>query len=308
MSKRVLVTGATGFIGRPTIEYLRSRGFQIHALTTPNGTAALGEEVYCHKVDIFDYKGIRRICREVKAENLLHLAWYNGVKDRMTSPENMSWVEASINLVRSFSENGGTRMVLAGSCAEYDWQYGYCNERITPTEPDSLYGVSKNSLHRLISRFCDDAGIQYSNGRIFFVYGPKEAESRFVASIVRALLMGQEIVIKHPHLIRDYLHVKDVANALVTLLDSKVEGAVNIGSGQPTSLGDLASAIGEKLDKKELIAFGSAENVPDKSPVVLADTARLENELGWKQNYDLEKGLEVTIDWWKEQNQIMIKK
>ena len=306
MSKRVIVTGATGFIGRLTIPLLLSLGYEVHVLTNKNEIGPVTGELHSHQLDIFDYKEVRRICRELQVENLLHLAWHGGVKNRMTSPENLSWVEASINLVRSFSENGGTRMVLAGSCAEYDWRYGYCNERITPTEPASLYGVSKNTLHKLISRFCQDSGIQYSNGRIFFVYGPREAQNRFVASIVKSLLADQEVEVKHPDLIRDYLHATDVANALVTLLDSNLEGAVNIGSGQPTRLRDMARLIGDKLQKSELIALDSAENVPHKSPVVLADATRLQNELGWKPNYNLENGLEATIDWWREQNQIMI--
>lgn len=307
MSKRVLVTGATGFIGQQTVPYLLSREYEVHALTIKNETIPLGGDVYCHEVDIFDYEKVGRVCRELEAESLLHLAWHDGARDRMTSPKNLFWVEASINLVRAFSENGGNRIVLAGSCAEYNWQYGYCNESLTPTEPDSLYGESKNTLHRLIFKFCQGQGIRYSNGRIFFVYGPREAESRFVPYIAKSLLMDQVAEVKNADLIRDYLHVSDVANALVTLLDSEVTGAVNIGSGHPTRLGDLAKLIAEKMQKPGLIAFGSTANIKENTSVVLADTARLRDELGWRPNYDLEQGLEATIEWWKEQNKIMIK-
>lgn len=308
MAKRVIVTGATGFIGRPTISFLLGRGYEVHALTIENEKTELGGEVNWHQVDIFDYKIVTDICKKLEAESLLHLAWHDTASDRMTSPANLSWVEASLNLVRAFSENGGSRIVLAGSCAEYNWRYGYCSENVTPTEPDSLYGVCKSSLHSLTYKFCQDQGIQYSNGRIFFVYGPREAENRLVAYIINSLLMDQQAEIMHPNCIRDYLNVIDVANALVTLLDSEVEGAVNIGSGQPTSLGELANLIGEKLQKPEMITLGSAEKTPDNTPLVWANISRLRDELGWKPKYDLENGIEATIQWWKEQNHIMIKR
>jgi len=308
MTKRVILTGATGFIGRQTIPFLLRRGFEVHALIVKNTTRILGSEIRCHQVDIFDYKAVSRICKELKAEYLLHLAWQGGANERMTSPENLSWVEASLNLVQAFSKNGGSRIVLAGSCAEYNWQYGYCSENLTPTEPESLYGECKSSLHKLTYKFCQNQGIHYSNGRIFFVSGPSEAENRLVPYITKSLLMDQKAEIKHSNRIRDYLNVTDVADALVTLLHSSVEGPVNIGSGQPTSLGELANLIGKKMHKPELIALNTAEESDNKAPIVLADITRLQNELGWKPKYDLENGIEATIQWWKKQNQIMINK
>src|SRR5699024_11245287 len=74
----------------------------------------------------------------------------------MTSTQNMAWVEASLHLARNFTESGGSKIVLGSSCAEYDWQYGYCHEEITPISPHSLYGECKASLNKIFKKYCRD--------------------------------------------------------------------------------------------------------------------------------------------------------
>lgn len=300
--EKVVLTGASGFIGKHTIPYLKSQGFDIHALIVSEKTDDLDKDITWHTIDIFDFKKISEFCREIKASNLLHLAWLGGDKDRMTSSININWVEASLHLVRQFAENDGKRIVMAGSCNEYDWQYGYCSEKITPNNPESLYGECKSSVNRIVEKYAQKNGISYSSGRIFFVYGPHEQEKRLVAYAIRSLLKKQKAALSHGNQIRDYLHVDDVADALVKLLVSDVTGTVNIGSGCAVKLREIVDLIGEKLDGKELLDYGPVESKFD-SPVVLADITRLRNELGWKPKYDLDQGLEDTIEWWKNELQ-----
>jgi nucleoside-diphosphate-sugar epimerase len=296
---KVIITGATGFIGRQTIPFLKSLDFDIYAVTS-KGKTEVRDDISWHSVDIFDYDRVADFCKEVGAANLLHLAWHDDPKERMTSPKNLDWVEASLHLTRAFTENGGERMILAGSCAEYDWRYGYCSEDITPTNPVSLYGECKASLNRIIEKYCRDQGTSYACGRIFFVYGPHDSEDRLIAYVIRSLLMGQSADISNGNQIRDYLHVKDVAGALVKLLRSDVEGPVNIGSGQPKTLRDIVDLVGRKLDNPELITYESNDGRRNENPVVIADITRLRDELRWSPTYDLDKGIEDTINWWKE--------
>jgi UDP-glucose 4-epimerase len=96
------------------------------------------------------------------------------------------------------------------------------------------------------------------------------------------------------------MHVADVADALVTLLVSDVNGAVNIGSGRAVKLREIVDLAAEKLDGLELLNYGPVESKFD-SPLVMADITKLRDELGWAPEYDLENGINDTIEWWKNE-------
>jgi nucleoside-diphosphate-sugar epimerase len=210
-------------------------------------------------------------------------------------------VRASLYLVEQFHAYGGQRAVVAGTCAEYDWRYGHCVEQLTPLQPATLYGTSKHALQSLLTAYALRHGLSLAWGRIFFLYGPHEPATRFVASVIRALLADEVARCSHGRQIRDLLHVQDVAAAFVALLNSSVEGAVNIGSGRPTSLADVALQIGALLGQPERIQLGALAAPADDPPLLLADVRRLNQEVGWQPAYSLEAGLEQSIAWWRSQ-------
>jgi nucleoside-diphosphate-sugar epimerase len=300
---KVIVTGARGFIGRHTIPFLKERGYDIHATTSKPITDKLRDDITWHSVDLLDSGQVADLCKKLKATHLLHLAWYDNTADRMTSVENISWVGASLHLVEQFAQNGGRRLVLGGSGTEYDWRYGYCNEELTPTEPESFYAQCKTSLHAIIKKYAQRTNLSYASGRVFFVYGPHEQENRLVAYAIRSLLMRQKANMSHAHQMRDYMHVSDVADALVKLLGSDITGSVNIGSGRAVKLREIVDLVGEKLNGLDLLEYGPVESKFD-SPLVMADISKLRDELAWEPKYDLENGIEDTINWWKEEMKI----
>jgi len=296
---KVIVTGARGFIGLHTISLLKKQEYDIHAITSKE-TAGLRDDVTWHTVDILDDEQVKAMCKKIQATYLLHLAWYDNPGDRMTSEKNIEWVEATLHLAREFAANGGERFVLGGSCTEYDWQFGYCSEERTPTKPQSIYGECKASVHKILEKYSRKIGLSYACGRIFFVYGPHEAENRLVAYAIRSLIMKKKANMSHGNQMRDYMHVADVADALVTLLVSDVNGAVNIGSGRAVKLREIVDLAAEKLDGLELLNYGPVESKFD-SPLVMADITKLRDELGWAPEYDLENGINDTIEWWKNE-------
>jgi nucleoside-diphosphate-sugar epimerase len=233
--------------------------------------------------------------------HLLHFAWYAEPGKFWNAPENFQWVQASLSLLQSFARNGGRRMVSAGTCAEYDWNYGYCVEQRTPLVPATIYGTCKNALKSLQSAFCRQAGISQAWGRIFFLYGPREHPNRLVASVINALRHQEPARCSHGSQIRDFMHVQDAAEAFVALLDSEVEGPVNIASGKPVALKEVIYKIADRLNRPELVELGAIPSPPDDPPLLLADARRLTQEVGWKPRFDLASGLEQTIHWWQEQ-------
>lgn len=295
--KRVLLTGATGFIGRHCIGELQARNFEIHAVSSKNTGDA--RDVHWHRADLLDAHQSRTLIERVRPTHLLHLAWYAVHGRFWQAMENLDWVAASLNLLRAFADCGGRRVVMAGTCAEYDWGDGHCNEATTPLRPQALYGVSKHALRMILDETARQTGISSAWGRVFFLYGPDEQPGRLVPLIIRSQLLGEKVSCSSGEQRRDYLHAADVAGGLVAVLDSTVEGAVNIGSGAAVAVRTLVDRIVAKLGRPELVAFAPPGSGKNEAPLVEADTHRLTAGTGWSPRYDLDRGLDLAIEWWR---------
>ena len=300
--KRVLLTGATGFIGSHCIEPLLARGYEVHAVSSRAQTGSQPGLASWHQADLFKADDVTRLLAAVRPSHLLHLAWYVVPGKLISSPENFPWVTSSLELVRQFTEQGGTRLVVSGSGYEYDWRYGYCSEKLTPAAPDTVYGSCKQALNLLIQSFGAQAKVSTAWGRVFFLYGPREHPDRLVSSVIRSLLAGQPARCSHGRQIRDYMHVQDVAEGLVALLDSGVEGAVNVSSGQATTLREIVLTIGRLTNQTDLIQLGAIPARANDAPLVVGENVRMLSEVAWAPRFDLESGLRDTIAWWRAQN------
>ena len=236
---------------------------------------------------------------ELCPSHLLHLAWYVEPGQWVHSRQNFEWVRASLNLLSAFVDNGGKRATLAGSCAEYDWRYAYCKEDVTPLIPNTVYGTCKHALQQMFAEMSNRLGLSGVWGRIFFLYGPHEHPARLVSSVIRSLLQERSADCSHGEQMRDFLYVKDVANAFVALLENPVEGAVNIASGKPLALKKIILKIAHKLNRPDLVRLGALQTRANEPDLLVGDTTRLFKEIGWQPNYSLDQGLEETIAWWR---------
>jgi nucleoside-diphosphate-sugar epimerase len=204
-----------------------------------------------------------------------------------------------MTLVEAFAKVGGKRIVVSGSAYEYDWSYGFCNERITPAVPNTPYGACKQALSTLVQSYCANVGLSAAWGRVFFLYGPNEHPQRLVSSVVLSLLKGEPAKCSHGRQIRDYMHVQDVADGLVALLDSDAMGPMNVCSGQATTLADIVSTIGRIVERPDLILLGAIPARANDAHMVVGDNARILTEVGWRPQRSLENGLRQTIEWWR---------
>ena len=295
----VLVTGASGFIGRHSLLPLIHRGYEVHAVSRNFTKTTLPTGVNSHSVDLLDTQAIRRLVRSVSATHLLHFAWYVSHGKFWEAPENLSWTSASLSLIREFSEEGGKRVVLAGSCGEYDWGYSLCDELLTPLNPATLYGTCKKCVHAISARYGSNAALSVATGRIFFLYGPHEPQSRLVPSVILSLLAGRTANCTHGRQIRDFLHVEDAGAYFAALIDSSIEGPVNIASGNPVSIAELVQFIGKEIGRPDLIRLGAIPLSPTEPMDLRAEVRRLREELGVNQARSLSDGIRDTIAWWR---------
>ena len=293
--KRVLVTGASGFIGLNSLPFLKRLGYEVHAVSGPQSMQPGDGAIRWHSANLLNTSDIESLLRVVKPTHLLHFAWYAIPGKFWTAHENLDWVIATIGLMRAFSDQGGQRAVMAGSCAEYDWNFDFCSEVSTPCRPTTLYGACKYSAQLLLDAWSSQGGMSSAWGRVFFLYGPREHSTRLVSHVITSLMDGEPARCTHGDQVRDFMHVEDIAAAFVALLDSDVRGVVNIASGEPLRLKDMTSCIADQLGRHDLVHLGAIQSSAADPPRLVADITRLRDEVGFKPVYNIFNGIAQTI-------------
>jgi len=307
-SKRVLVTGAGGFIGRWSVAPLLAKGYEVHAVLsglTPGNIPAELHGATTHVADLLNEAQVNVLMERVVPTHLLHFAWIATPGVYWQSADNFRWLAASEYLLRRFRSQAGLRAVMAGSCVEYDWSTGgVCEERSTlmadaAATPLSPYASSKIALQKSLAEFAKEEHLSTAWGRIFFQYGPYEHPDRLVPSVIRHLLLNQEALCTHGRQIRSFLHVADVGAAFASLLDSGIEGPVNIGSEERIALADLIGRIARQIGRPDLVRLGARNAPTAEPPLLVPDIRRLRDEVHWQPRFTLSKGVADTIAWWR---------
>jgi nucleoside-diphosphate-sugar epimerase len=298
---KVLVTGASGFVGRCTLAPLVEAGHEVHAVARRPDPAGSVEQVRWHTADLLDRGEIQALVARVRAELLLHLAWYAEPGAYWTSPENLSWVGATLELLRAFQECGGRRAVLVGSCAEYDWTVAApsFDESSSPLAPGTLYGTAKHATHLVANSYAAGCGLELAWARLFFLYGPGEPSVRLVPAVATALIEGREASTTEGIQVRDFMHAADAGRALVAVCDSGVQGAVNIASGEGVRVRDIVELVAQATGRRELLRVGTRAQAPGEPERIVANVARLRDEVRFAPAIDLRAGIERTVEWWR---------
>lgn len=297
---KVIVTGATGFVGSHLARLLLEEGCDVHALIRKTSDtwriSDILDSLHVVKGDLLQLGDIEQQLRQIGPEMCFHLAWYAVPGKYLTSEENLKMLTASASFASLVSKLGCKRFIGVGTCLEYDTSLGYLSESC-PVGPRSLYAASKLALRYVLEQLSVSAEMTFAWPRLFYVYGPFESPQRLVPYVVTSLVSGKGVEISGNQNVRDYLHVEDVAAALWAVAKSPVGGPVNVGSGKPVTVQDIAARIGEIMGRKDLI--GTRATSDSQPPFICANNSMLKERTGWRPKYDVERGLRQTIDWWK---------
>jgi nucleoside-diphosphate-sugar epimerase len=300
MPRRFLLTGATGFIGSHVARLLLEHGHEVHALVRPGSDRSRIQDLL-HRLHVLELDlaspGVARQVAAVQPQVAVHLAWYTEPGRYLDSPENLVQLELSLRLVRALVEARCPRLVGVGTCFEYAASAGPLSER-SGTGPTRLYSACKLALATVLERLRPPDGPSCAWARLFYVYGPGEDERRLVPHVLRSVLAGGTAPLGSGEPVRDYLHVGDVASALEAIALGHGEGAVNVGSGRPLSVRELALAAARAAGRPEGVSFGAREADPRDPSHVCADATRLREEFGFAPRVELEAGLGELARWW----------
>jgi predicted O-linked N-acetylglucosamine transferase (SPINDLY family)/nucleoside-diphosphate-sugar epimerase len=286
MTLRILVTGASGFIGRQTIDPLLKQGHEIHAI----GATPIDGRARWYRCDLLDATPRRRLIAAVRPDAVLHCAWVTRHGQFWEAPENLDWVAATLALARESLDAGARRFLVTGSCAELDWTDAPRRpwQEDDARNPATLYGIAKDSTHRLLARHLARAGAGLVWARLFHLYGPHDAPGRLVPALISALREGRRFELTSGPAVRDFMHVADAGWALAHLLTSDVTGPVNVASGQPVTIATLAAHLGRLSGRSELLIDAPR---PSAEPAIMAaDITRL-RAAGFTPSITLDAGL-----------------
>lgn len=299
-TRRVLVTGATGFVARHALAPLVARGFEVHGVARdPGRETASADRVIWHAADLLDARSRVGLLEDVAPSHLLHAAWYLEPGQYTGSPANLDWVAASIELARRFQMTGGERLVTLGSCFEYEHGRRPVLDEGSPLGPSTVYGAAKQSLSTAMDALHRATGMSSAWARLFYLYGPHEDRRRLVADIATALLEGREVATSAGLGRRDYMFVEDAGAALAALLDSDVDGPINVATGEAPPVRDLVALVARTVGRPDLVRFGARPTPPDDPVEIRADIRRLRDEVGWSVVTAPDEAVARTVEYWR---------
>ena len=283
MAERLLVTGASGFIGQHMPALLRARGYETHI--TARATLPETAGITAHAVDLLRQDEAQRLIRDLRPAIIIHTAWYVAHGRFWTAPENTDWLEASTALAAYAAEAGTRRFVGIGTCAEYATEAGddaYPWPETRPIAPATPYGEAKATLARRFAEMAEGrARFSFAWARLFHLFGPGENPARLVPSIMLALREGREAQCASGRPVRDFISTQNAAAAITALATSQVTGPVNIGSGAQISIAAMARLIAEITGRSYLLRLGALPDRPNEPPYMVAHTGRLRREVGF---------------------------
>lgn len=272
MNRLVLLTGATGFVGKQVYKSLLNLGIKVRVVLRDGKAADIESSVHLESVvitkDLFSENEIwwKRACNGV--DTIIHVAWYAESGKYLDSPKNLDCLMGTLALAKGAAHAKIRRFVGIGTCFEYDVTDGYLSTD-TPLKPLTSYASAKAAAFMALSKWLPTQEIEFSWCRLFYLYGEGEDSRRLVPYLRAMLESGRPAELTSGNQIRDFLDVREAGKMICQTAFSHVQGPVNICSGVPITVRELAEKISDEYGRRDLLNFGARpDNLVDPLCVV----------------------------------------
>ncbi len=311
--KKVLVTGAGGFIGSHLVEKCIEEGFEVKAFVRYNSKNNWGwlekspvkNEIEVITGDIRDYDSVSNAAEG--CEGVFHLAALIGIPYSYVSP--LAYIKTNIegtyNILQTAKERNLNNIIITSTSETYGTAQRVPIDEDHPLVGQSPYSASKIAADQIALSYHKSFGLPVKIVRPFNTYGPRQSARAIIPTIITQILNGKtELDLGNTRPTRDLTYVQDTANGFIEIFKSDVlVGSVtNIGMNEEISVEELANSIAGLLGIKISIKEDKQRVRPENSEVerLRCDNTKLMQNTGWKPEYDLTKGLNETINWLRE--------
>jgi nucleoside-diphosphate-sugar epimerase len=306
LSRRVLVTGASGFVGANLARRLLLDGHEVHVLLRPKHKPwrleEIVSEVMIHQVDLADRDSVAKAMAASRPHWVFHLAAHGAYPTQKDLDQMIETnVRGTANVLQAAVTAGVHAFVNAGTSSEYGYK-DHAPDEDERLEPNSDYAVTKAAATMLCHHTGQRMGAAITTLRLYSVYGPYEDPTRLVPTLIVQGLEGRLPPLVNPDVARDYIHVDDACEAFVlaaTTADQDPGVVYNVGSGVQTTLREIVAAARRILDVQAEPIWGSMPERSWDTNVWVSNPSRIKARLGWSAQHDLESGLRQTVEWFK---------
>lgn len=270
MNGLVLLTGATGFVGRHVLRTLEARGIPTRLVVRSGGSgpAATNVERVITTRDLFAETAAWWADASLGVDTVIHAAWYTEPGKYLQSPKNLDCLEGTLRLARGAALSRVRRFVGVGTCFEYDLAGGVVSTG-TPLGPATPYAGAKAGAYMALSQWLPPQGVEFVWCRLFYLYGEGEDPRRLVPYVRTRIAAGEPVELTDGTQIRDFLDVTDAARMIVDAATGSRQGAVNVCSGVGITVRALVEQIADEYGRRDLLRFGARPlNLVDP-PVVI---------------------------------------
>lgn len=261
----ILITGGTGFLGRQIVRAARARGSRVRLVARK---APLDDVEYLHTNDLFAEEPDWWAKALEGVHTVVHAAWYAEPAECLTSTRNLDCLRGTIRLAEACATANVARFVGIGTCFEYDLAQGLLDIR-TPLRPDTLYAASKASAFLTLQSYFSTRQVSFAWARPFYLFGEGEDRRRLFPYVHQQLAAGRPAELTRGTQIRDYLDVVDAGRMIHDVAVGTASGPVNICSGIPVTVRQMAESIADQYGRRDLLRFGARPDNRTDPPRVI---------------------------------------
>ncbi|HJU04728.1 MAG TPA: NAD(P)-dependent oxidoreductase [Nitrospiraceae bacterium] len=304
--KRVLVTGAAGFVGANLVRALLQQGACVHAVVRPTSDLWRLHDIQAsltvHRADLTNFRAIQAAATAASPHIVFHLAAPSGRPIRRAEREAYlrTCVLGTSNLLEATADLNLHRFVHLGSSTEYGPKDHPMREQDT-LHPCTFRGMTKAAATLVCQQFARMTAQRIVVLRSFFIYGPWDSGTPLIPTVIRAVLQGSPIALTATSYRRDFVFVDDVVDACLLALDGQpVPGElINVGSGTGWSNREVADTVQAICDRSVDVRMGAHVSHATDTTDWIADIQKAQTVLGWAPRHTFRQGLEKTVAWFR---------